>query len=53
MTNLFSQLLVLGNKGLAVATPRGIELDQNILRLIVHDISKVLSNNNLQKEKDT
>jgi hypothetical protein len=50
MTNLLSQLLVLGSEGLAVATPRGIELNQNILRLIVHNIGKVLSNNNLDKK---
>ena len=51
MTNLLSQFLVLGSQGLAVAAPRSIELNQNILRLIVHNISKVLSNNNLEKKK--
>lgn len=46
-THLFSQLIVLGLKVLAVTTPWCVELDQDIFTVIIHNGIKVLSHNNL------
>ena len=44
---LLSQLLIFGCQCLAVATPGGIELQENILCLIIHYLVKVLPHHNL------
>lgn len=47
-SHLLSQLLVFGLQVLAVATPRSVELDQNVFAVVVDDGVKVLRHQHLQ-----
>lgn len=47
-SHLLSQLLVFGLQVLAVATPRSVELDQNVFAVVIDDGVKVLRHHHLQ-----
>ena len=50
-TYLLSQLFPLGFQALAVTTPGGVELNQHVLVLLVHNGVKVLSYHSLEDDK--
>ena len=49
LLQLGSQLFVLGLEGFTVATPWGIELDEDILRLVVDDLVEVGADEGLHR----